>query len=383
MDLASIENSSIEELLCGYKQSADGYECLWCGKTFSREAAAETHVADYHKENERFGILLGADSILKFTPEEKALCALLFNEQDQKSIAGKMGMSHSAVRVKRSNLYYGEYIRSKIAYLLFEMIYSNQPKRAYTRKEKDDLHKLSHIPYFVAQNLNVTGFAPNKEELHTSAALSEHVHATVIILVAKRLSNGELHFLTCDKSGYNMENFTERIFPIRNQYDCLGGHVERQDIIGGEYTGRDSLAAKDTLGGHRIKDEWFLRAAQRELKEECYLRKASLAPEKLQYLFRINYKSSDPASGRYNNEISSVYLYIIPQEADARVREEYIDTIGMTVKLELPIRYFTFNELVEAFRSPESFCDGLGRVVSHLIENPDEYERMKEMRDLL
>jgi|GEM_PF-2747393 len=370
MDFCTIEESSFEELIYGYRKNGNGYVCLWCGENVNSEAAAETHAADNHPVNERFRTLLGADSLLKFTPEEKALCALLFNEKDQKAIARKLGISYNSVRVKRSKLYYNEYIRSKAVYMLFDLIFSNQPKRLYNKKPRDKFLDLSHIPCFSALDSKITRFALNKEDLHTSFALYEYIHATVIILVAKRLSNSELFFLVCDKSGYNMENFSKEFFPIRKRYDCLGGHVERRDLLDGE---------------NYVSDTAFKNAAQRELKEELYLRKASIEPDKLQYLFPISYNNSDSVSGRYNNEVSNVYLYIIPEEADARVREKYIDSIGETVKLELPIRYFTYKELTEMFESGECFCDGLGRVVSHFIENPDKYKEIieKQQEELL
>jgi hypothetical protein len=248
-------------------------------------------------------------------------------------------------------------LRSKLAFLLFDLIFSNQPKRPYNKKPKDALSNLSCIPYSSKNDSTIKDFASNKDKLHTDPDLAETVHYTVIILVAKRLSNGELFFLTCDKAHYNMDNPPEGVLSAQHRYDCLGGNVERQDM-----TNEDKY----------ITDVTYRNCACRELKEELYLRKVKLNTDNLQHLFTRNYDNSDSITGRFNHEKSAVYLYILPEEADARIREEYIDSIGMTVKIELPIRYFTYQELLVQ----KNFCDGLGRVVSYFKDDPEIYKQL-------
>ena len=341
MNYNVIEELSVEELIKAGKQGDS--EALFC-------------------------VFLGADSLLSLTPEDKAFYSMLFNgESDQKAIAEKLGISYNSVRVKRSKLY-EEYIRSKLNYVLLNMIFSKQPKRIYNKRPVAKQSHLTQIPYFISPDSEIAGFVTNKDELHTNPALSEYIHATTIVLMAKRLPDGELFFLTCDKKAYNMDNLTGEA-PVRNRYDSpAGGHLELQDIPEGE---------------NRLSDKAFANCAVRELNEEIYLRRAVLQPEKARYLFQLSYKSANSGSGRHNNEFSYVYLYLLEKQTDVRVRERYTDTIGKTVNHELRIRYFTYKDLLDEFKSPENFSDGLGRVVSHLIERPEAYEELKKISVLM
>jgi 8-oxo-dGTP pyrophosphatase MutT (NUDIX family) len=328
------------------------------------DLSAEELIKAGKQDSERlFNTFLNADSLLMLTPEEKVLYSLLFHENtDQKVIAEKLGISHNSFRVRRSKLY-EEYIRSKLHFVLLDMIFAKQPKRLYNKKPVEKQFDLTQIPYFAASDSVVAGFADNKDDVHTNADLSKYVHATTIIVMGKILPDGELIFLVCDKKAYNMDNLSEISLPIKSRYDTpAGGHLERQDMPEGE---------------NRLSDEAFYNCAVREFKEEIYLRKSALQPKRLMLLFRLNYNGGDSVSGRYNNEHSYVYFYPLEFQADVRVREIYTDTIGKTVKRELSTRYFSLNDLSNLPQA--NLCDGLGRVLNEVKRKPKIYEKMKSL----
>jgi 8-oxo-dGTP pyrophosphatase MutT (NUDIX family) len=310
-----------------------------------------------------FNIFLNADSLLKLTPEDKTFYTMLFHGKDnQKEIAKKLGMNYNSFRVKRSKLY-EEYIRCKLHYVLLDMTFSKQPKRIYNKKPAVKQNDLTRIPYFVTPDSEIKNSAATKDALHTNSDLSEYIHATVIIMMAKRLPDGELFFLTCDKKAYNMDNIANEVLPVQNRYDSpAGGHLELQDFPAGE---------------NKLSDEAFLNCAVRELHEEIYMRNAVLQPEKLQFLFKLNYNKNSSASGRYNNEVSHIYFYPLESQADVRIRERYTDTIGKSVKRELPIKYFTYEQLKSL--PEENQCDGIGRVISEMKKSPKLYENIKSL----
>jgi 8-oxo-dGTP pyrophosphatase MutT (NUDIX family) len=292
-----------------------------------------------------FCSLLGADSILKLTPEDKLLYTLLYKgEHDQKEIAEKLQVSHSSLRMMRSKLYNEGYLRNKILCALLGKIFEKQPIRTYNRKPAEE--SLSKIPYFSSPDSEIVGFADSKEELHTNPALRNFVHATVIILIAKTLPDNELFFVLANKKSYNAENMTNVTLPT-NRYDTVGGHLESIDIPQGE---------------KKLSKEAFFNCAVRELSEELHIRKQKLRPEKLRFLFDISYKNEQ--NERCNNEYSYVYFFPIENDADARIRERYYDTLGKPVQKELPLRYFLLQDMLNL--PLENQCDGLGRVIAHL-----------------
>jgi hypothetical protein len=378
VDGRDIARCTATEIAAGWQAEENGRcRCLWCGEVFESGSAAGAHVAAAHDERERFDALLHADALLGLPAQIKAMVAMMFDGVEQKDAAERLGMSHEAYRKRRSELHQQEYLRSKLAAALFGIAFSRQPVRPYTKQaqEREDM------PYFEADSAEPAGYAANKEGLHNMAG--ESWHATTLILPVRREASGALSILVCDKADRLADPFqTEpgawgsraaagprpgRYAPRSDAiYDCLGGHLERQDLDGGALT-----------------ETAYLRCALRELAEELRMRGTSVEPPRLRRLDMVVFP--EPGAPEFhreyalvNRERSQLYAYLLPEGVDARVYEEYADSLHMTVRKWYPVRYFSEAEIDSLLATPERLCDGLGRVALWLRRNPGRLRQAVE-----
>ena len=356
MDYNIIAKSSFEELSKGYTDIEGTMHCVWCDSVFDDELSAIKHLGERHPSYERFLALLGADSVICLSAEDKELYMALYSSSDQKQAAENCGLTHSALRVKRSRLF-NEYQRNKLMLLLHDLIFKEKPIRNYVKK-KPDLKINTEIPFFAIEDKKIVGYAKAKDELHLYPEYNQHYHATSIILPVVSQPDGDKLVLCCNKYGAyfdaHIKDQSKCLPESKHRWDCLGGHVEKRDLTGGEF----------------IDEADFYNCTIRELNEELHLRNGRIDEASLEFLCEIVYSSGTDGNEWHNNEISHVYLYSIPFGTDARVREEIVDTLGRVVKSEYPIWYFSLDELKKMHRDrPYEMCDGLERVIEYMINN--------------
>lgn len=358
--------ATYQELKQGYRIQDGQCRCLWCDAPMADEPSAIGH-AQTHTDRERFLTLLGADSLVKLSPEDKRLLLALFETGDLKAAAKACGISHQTMRVKRSRLYYDEYQQAKLKLLLLDLLFAKQPMRKYEKAEKPSPQD-TRIPYFTKDRV-IRGYA-EKDALHTDPQYRDYDHATTILLPVTFSPTGDPVFLCENRYAgfvdlYARGEDVDITVPIK--LDGLGGHLEKRDLAdGGEAT---------------IDQAAYLRCALREACEEAHLRSKEIRPSDLRFFYHAAYTSGYSPGQRYNNEQSAVYLLFIEPGTDVRFREETIDTLGRAVRSEYPVRAFSLAELLALYRdSPAQLCDGLGRVLKTLATEP---ERMAQLQGLL
>jgi len=314
-----------------------------------------------------FQHLLNADSVLNLDVDTKNLLIALYRGEDPKVIASKLvkfdkngeysQISHNAVKLRKMK-FHEELIKSKVYYLLLNLLFKKQPLRKYNKKLQPE--QPEQIPYFSSPESEMAGVA-DKLDVHSAPLL----HATTITAMAKKTLNGDLSFLVCDKKAFCADSYSTDGKSSPNLYDTPNGeHLEVKDIVRSD---------------NRLCDGSFKNCAVRGLKEEIYFRKADLHHDKLQILTRLDYYSENSDTGRYNNEITYCYFYPLEEQTDVRVKEKNYDSLQQLIVREMPIRYFSYTELLALPK--ENLCDGLGRVIEYFTENPEVHEKLKKMFD--
>ena len=151
-------------------------------------------------------------------------------------------------------------------------------------------------------------------------------------------------------------------------YDCLGGHLELEDVQ--DVINLDSADIDPNSGEIYLSPEMFLTAAKRELSEELVLQGDVPYGDKLFFLSRIEYGPAAMPEGGVNHEISSIYIYVLPEEIrdihrDMIMRDDYL--LGSEhIVCDFSVTAFAIDDLLEEYGlHPERFMDGIGRILKH------------------
>ncbi|MDR2533389.1 MAG: hypothetical protein LBC81_01200 [Tannerellaceae bacterium] len=195
------------------------------------------------------------------------------------------------------------------------------------------------------------------------------LHPTTLIIVVKlpKSKEGKPAIVLVNKAPKVLRlkkgEQTDRIY-----YDCLGGHLEREDV-------EDCLHGKGCQPGDadiELTEDMFLIAAKRELSEELLLANNTPYGDKLFFFRQIEYGPADMPEGGRNHEISNVYIYVLPDNiqnvhSDMIMRDDYYrDGEGGREHIvwDFAVKEFTVDELFEEYKlHPERFMDGISRIV--------------------
>jgi hypothetical protein len=360
MDKLIIEAYGVETLAKGYVKSDEQYECIWCGHLSNAEAWISKHVSEMHPPQYQFYQLLNADSILHLSFAEKKILTAMFNGQRPEMIADDLSLKASTIRSMRRNLN-DQYQRAKLECLVFEMAFTEQPKRKYAKSQKERDVMIVNID----KDNNVIG-SFSKAEIHDPQ--EPKYHPTTLVLPVKIGDEG-LRLFIGDK---NPKVYKRRAQDLLNGdhlntsdefWDCCGGHVEEQDL------------SKDKTV---VDSEAFNHAAWRELSEELVLKGTAVEPEKLiGPLAIVEYGPATMPDAGVNHEQSAVYAALLPQNAEVTLRDDYLDTLGEHVVANFVTRSVSFDQLMEMHHMlPEHFMDGLGRICAYFDANDFTEERL-------
>jgi hypothetical protein len=332
--------------------------CIYCGETVPCDSLRQ-HAAQ-HSRQEKFDLLLHADSVFSFNNKEKRYLNYVFSGYKDKEIARLMGIPEVSARRMR-NLFNNR-MRQARGLLLLDSLLEGKLKR---RKKKKAEKINARIPSIDEQGI-VQAFYPTKRALHEAGLL----HVTSIIVVVKRdPETGEPAFLIVDKADKQVS--TGNGLPAA-MLDVLGGHVREEDFppvrgegdIGHAYTGQP--LPFDTV---------LWNCAQRELSRE--LVSPSQDGASLSFWFENRY-SGKHAEG-INREISWVFLCRyqngtldkLNAPGEVRVKDDWIDSIGESVSHTYVGRFWKLSDIQnKVSEHPEQVNDGLKRVLEQLSKNP-------------
>jgi 8-oxo-dGTP pyrophosphatase MutT (NUDIX family) len=253
-----------------------------------------------------------------------------------------------------------QYQRAKLECLVFEMAFSEQPKRKYAKTKKEDGAMIVNID----KDNNVIGHF-SKAEIHDPQEPKYH---PAILVLPVTIGDDGLRIFIGDK---NPKVYRRRAQDLLNGdhlntsdefWDCCGGHVEEQDL------------SKDKTV---VDSDVFNHAARRELSEELILKGNAVDSEKLiGPLAIVEYGPATMPDAGINHEQSAVYTAVLPQNAEVTLRDDYPDTLGEHVVANFVTRSISFDQLMEMYRTlPEHFMDGLGRICAYFDANDFTEER--------
>jgi hypothetical protein len=383
MNLYDIENRTIDELRRGYYYDKDkSYTCLHCEFICETAAAMERHMKEVHDQNEEslFYQLLNADSILnELSYPVKMVAYCLYRRMTDKEIGETLGMNPNTVRSHR-RLLRKKYNECKVMLMLCEMMNLGKQSERVKLPEPDEC-----IPGLDTEG-HVIGFY-SKDRLHDPNRPIPH--ASVLLLVAQRHSDGVMRFLVCTKSSRMLTlagkagQGKERM-PYAEEDVADGKQVSKRwiDIEGGHCQESDSAAIEMNKA---LPEDIFINAAKREYLEEIYIKSESLDTSKLMYLYTD--KTSETGTLLFpvgqNIETTNVYLVRLPDgipQARILVRDTWTDSVGGTITKRYPSEFMTFEEL-ESFAASgnTALMDGAQRIVDRMKRDPELKRYMFEM----
>ncbi|MDR2497683.1 MAG: hypothetical protein LBD21_11220 [Tannerellaceae bacterium] len=213
--------------------------------------------------------------------------------------------------------------------------------------------------------LNGTRIRDYFEKSVIHAADNPLLHPTTLILVVKLSKGKKPSIILANKAPKVLRlpagEKTDKIY-----YDCLGGHLEREDV-------RACLGSKRADTYIDLTEDMFLVAARRELSEELLLAHNAAYGDRLFFFRKLNYGPADMPEGGRNHEISNVYIYVLPDSVgdvhrDMILRDDYIRSGGDAepekIVCDFAVREFSVKELFEEHRlHPERFMDGIARIL--------------------
>ncbi|MDR1183199.1 MAG: hypothetical protein LBK67_00195 [Coriobacteriales bacterium] len=371
MDFATLEQSDITSLLRGYEENHGSYTCLWCDAVFHDEAAVIEHLQREHPQDSCFYHLMSADSLLNFTHTEKIIYQRLYEGVSDKQIADEVGLQYSTIRAMKRD-YRKSFVRAKANLLFGSILFDKQPKRKYTKNKADALDLRGLVPWLADDEKTIRGFY-SKSAVHDPTDSKRHP-STLILVVKQSLEGSEPIFLIGNRSDKLRQSRLSEA-PSLYVWDVCGGHVALEDFKLEDFS--QLRSAKDIpYQSMRLTDDVFLNTAKRELQEEIYWQGGKPNPaDDLKFLFSIGYETDwRTFDGRkiygHNIEYTYVYQYILPEKAwdTVRMRDEYTDSLGKTVKRNFPIRFVSYSELLRDYReNPFQYMDGLARILDMFI----------------
>ena len=314
-----------------------------------------------HSDSEIFQTLLQADSITTFTAKEKQYLTLVFSGDDDKTIAGKMGIPHVSARRMRNE--FKTQIRQAHRLLAMANLLGNKLDRQ-KRSESMPLH--TEIPV-IDEVGTVFGFRKTKRELHRDGSL----HPTSLIVVIKKdPETGEPAILVVDKANKTMTLGEKDAFFII--YDVLGGHARLCDW---NIKLSNDFDYNELIGKTFPKQEVMWNCARRELRRELVSPRQS--DESLSFWFEDRHSGENDEG--INNEITWCFLCRYQNEAstelnmpgEVRIKDDWIDSIGRTTSHTYVGRFWRIPELREEIKkSNVKAFDGLERVLKKLDDDP-------------
>ena len=339
--------------------------CIYCGERVP--ADQQKKHASRHGRQEKFDLLLNADSVFAFTAKEKSYLYHVFAGLKDKEIAQKMGIPEVSARRMRNQFH--NRMRQARGLLLLDELLGDSLKR---RKKKKPEPERTRIPS-LDESFSVLTFYPTKRALHEAGLL----HPTSILVVYKRdPKTGEPAVLVVDKA--DKLGAGDDTSPVASALDVLGGHVREEDfpLIG------DGSGAVGTYTGKPIPvDPVLWNCARRELARE--LVSPSQPEENLTLWFTDRYRD-EPGAGK-NNEISWVFFcrytngtqHLLNVPGEVRIKDDWIDSIGESVSRTYVGRFWRLSELARQVDAhPEQANDGLRRVLKRLSEEPELLDKL-------
>ena len=315
---------------------------------------------------EKLAFLTNADSLFGFSALEKAYLMKVFEGKNDAQIAGELHIPLSTSKWMRNEFL--SKMRQARGMLMIESILDGKMSR---REYRRPARKADELPFFDDKYI-IRGFCREKRQLHDAGLF----HATVIIIVAKRLpETGEMMILVSDKADQLPASGKDTA--VRHAYDLIGGHIKRIDA---------PMEIGDPFPFERAMES----AARRELSAELVLRKSKHDPDRLDRLYVDRHQG--PLGGGTNHELSWVYLYpVLPSDTvfhtpgGVRIRDDWIDSIGEKVIRYYPGRFYSVPEIAaEIDKNPSDANDALTRVLEHMKMDNDllqnGYERFVRRR---
>ncbi|MEA4939706.1 MAG: hypothetical protein VB091_08995 [Christensenella sp.] len=340
--------------------------CIYCGERVP--ADQQKKHASRHGRQEKFDLLLNADSVFAFTAKEKSYLYHVFAGLKDKEIAQKMGIPEVSARRMRNQ--FNNRMRQARGLLLLDELLGDSLKR---RKKKKPESERTRIPSLDEAG-NVLAFYPTKRTLHEAGLL----HPTSILVVYKRdPKTGEPAFLVVDKA--DKLGAGDDASPVASALDVLGGHVREEDFP----LNSGASDAEGAFAGKPIPvDPVLWNCARRELARE--LVSPSQPEENLSLWFTNRYRGTH-AEGT-NNEISWVFFcrytngtqHLLNVPGEVRIKDDWIDSIGESVSRTYVGRFWRLGELIRQVDAhPEQANDGLKRVLKRLSEEPELLDKLE------
>jgi len=348
--------------------------CVYCGETVPADQLRKH--ASRHDRQEKFDLLLNADSVFAFTAKEKSYLYYVFTGCKDKEIAQKMGIPEVSARRMRNQ--FNNRMRQARGLLLLDDLLGDSLKRRKKKKpepERTRIPSLDEAFNVLDEAFNVLAFYPTKRALHEAGLL----HPTSILVVYKRdPETGEPAFLVVDKA--DKLGAGDDVSPVASALDVLGGHVREEDfpIVDGD-EGLEHTYVRNPLP---LAPVVFWNCARRELARE--LVSPSQPEENLTLWFTDRYRD-EPGAGK-NNEISWVFLcrytngtqHLLNVPGEVRIKDDWIDSIGESVSRTYVGRFWRLSELIrEVDAHPEQTNDGLRRVIKRLSEEPKLLDKLE------
>ena len=373
MQLEDFDKTQVLE--SGFREKESGKKdalkktCIYCGVEVPCDSLRQH--ALMHTDQEKFDLLLHADSVFAFTAKEKLYLNYVFSGYKDKEIAPKMGIPEVSARRMRNQ--FNNLIRQARGLLLLNDLLGDKLSR---RKKEKPVKQGTQIPSIDELGI-VQAFHPTKHILHERGLL----HATTIIVVIKNdPETGEPAFLIVDKadkqSGYDALTVSA--------LDVLGGHVRTEDFV---QAPNEDYQAGAYVGKPLPFDSVMWNCARRELSRE--LVSPCQSEKSLSFWFENRYKGIHDED--INNEISWVFLcdyrngtldkLNVPGEV--RVKDDWIDSIGEQVSRTYVGRFWRLSDIQnEVTAHPEHVYDGLKRVIQKLSDDPSVYESLRNRHNV-
>ncbi|MCL2136131.1 MAG: hypothetical protein FWH40_01190 [Coriobacteriia bacterium] len=358
MDIQTIKDTNIADLLNGYVQQMNVYVCIWCNAEFESVDEAQAHIKG-HTPEDRFEILMNADSLISYSTLEYWVLMEMFRGKEPIEISEELQINPSSVRGARQN-FFNETARAKIVLMLLNLITDKQkPLRKYSRAVGSDEVQLKDQKLAVDEDNRVTALY-NITELHRKPIK----HATTLILLTDITAEGDLLFLCVDKArksyGKNIEN--------RHLWDCMGTHLGASDVL--------TISDDKGVIGTKLQAEHFRNAAIRDLEETLRVAHLKIDPSQLAFMFTDEYQGTSLYGAGINHEITDVFSYRIDTSRNIKVWDEYIDSLGGRVKKQFRMKKMSYIELLAEYKAG-NLMDGLARVVTAFEQDQSYLERIK------
>jgi len=161
-----IWNSSIEEIVIGYKENKDSYLCAFCGKKFEKGHIftmddklydAFGAVNQHHKEEHGFTvdyILSQEPSLIGISEAQQQILKLMAEGKDDKTIAHLVGIAQSTVRNHRFKLREKEK-QAKLFLALMQSL-EEKTKRSISQTDAGAIEEIHQNATMIDDRYNIT-----------------------------------------------------------------------------------------------------------------------------------------------------------------------------------------------------------------------------------